>query len=49
MSIKFKLFNNLILVLNFSININQLTSIIEITPMNVECRLLYKFQGGQFS
>ena len=28
-----------------------MTSITEITPMNVECtcRLLYKFQGGQFS
>ena len=32
--------------LNFSIK--SLTSIIEITPMNAECRLLYKFQG-QFS
>ena len=36
-------------MLNFSTNINQLKSIIEIIPMNVECRLLYKFQGGQFS
>ena len=28
-------------MLNFSINFNQLTGIIEITLMNGECRLLY--------
>ena len=29
--------------------LSQLTSIIEITPMNAECMLLYKFLGGQFN
>ena len=37
------------IIRNYYCEKGLLTSIIKITPMNAECRLLNKFHGGQFN